>query len=302
VGSSSEGRVVVVTGAGQGIGRHEALLLAAEGARVVVNDVSADGARAVVEEVRAAGGEAVANTDDVSDWEGAGRLVRTAIDSFGGLDALVNNAGILRDKMFVNMSVDDWDAVIRVHLRGTFAPTKHAVAYWRDESKAGRQRVARVVNTSSPSGIYGNVGQANYGAAKAGIAALTQILGEELWRYGVLANAIAPSALTQMTEGLSGYKERLDEIEARTGWENPGGPEHIVALVAWLASPLCEVNGKVFNLRAGHVSVAEGWSLGPAYEKEGTFEVEELAEVVPALVAQATPQTNAYGVPKSYGG
>jgi NAD(P)-dependent dehydrogenase (short-subunit alcohol dehydrogenase family) len=300
--SSSDGRVVVITGAGGGIGRAEALLFAQEGARVVVNDVSADGAQAVVEEVRAAGGEAVASTDDISDWDGAGRLVATAIDTYGVLDALVNNAGILRDKMFVNMSLDDWDSVIRVHLRGTFAPTKHAVAYWREESKAGRQRVARIVNTSSPSGIYGNIGQANYGAAKAGIAAFTQILGEELWRYGVLSNAIAPSALTAMTEGLTGYKERLDELEARTGWKNPGGPEHIVALVAWLASPGCEVNGKVFNLRAGHVSVAEGWSIGPSYEKEGTFEVAELAEVVPDLVARAAPQTNAYGQPKSYGG
>lgn len=298
---SSDGRVVVITGAGGGIGRAEALLFAAEGARVVVNDVSADGAAAVVEEVRSAGGEAVANTDDISDWEGAGRLIGTALATWGGLDTVVNNAGILRDKMFVNMSLDDWDDVIRVHLRGTFAPTKHAVSYWREESKAGRQREARVVNTSSPSGIFGNVGQANYGAAKAGIAAFTQILGEELWRYGVLANAIAPSALTSMTEGLTGYKERLDELESRTGWVNPGGPEHIVALVAWLGSPLCAVNGKVFNLRAGHVSVAEGWSVGPAYEKEGGFEVAELAEVLPDLVARSAPQTNAYGVAKSYG-
>ena len=300
--ASSDGRVVVITGAGGGIGRAEALLFAQEGARVVVNDVSADGAQAVVEEVRAAGGEAVANTDDISDWDGAGRLVQTALDAFGGLDTLVNNAGILRDRMFVNMSLDDWDAVIKVHLRGTFAPTKHAVTYWREQSKAGAQRVARIVNTSSPSGIFGNVGQANYGAAKAGIAAFTQILGEELWRYGVLSNAIAPSALTSMTEGLTGYKERLDELEARTGWVNPGGPEHIVALVAWLGSPLCEVNGKDFNVRAGHVSVAEGWAVGPAYEKEGGFEVAELHEVLPGLVAEAAPQTNAYGQPKSYGG
>jgi NAD(P)-dependent dehydrogenase (short-subunit alcohol dehydrogenase family) len=300
--ASSDGRVVVITGAGGGIGRAEALLFAQEGARVVVNDVSADGAQAVVEEVRAAGGEAVANTDDISDWDGAGRLVQTAIDTFGGLDTLVNNAGILRDRMFVNMSLDDWDAVIKVHLRGTFAPTKHAVTYWREQSKAGAQRVSRIVNTSSPSGIFGNVGQANYGAAKAGIAAFTQILGEELWRIGVLSNAIAPSALTSMTEGLTGYKERLDELEARTGWVNPGGPEHIVALVAWLGSPLCEVNGKVFNVRAGHVSVAEGWAVGPAYEKEGGFEVAELHEVLPGLVAEAAPQTNAYGQPKSYGG
>jgi len=299
--SSCDGRVVVITGAGGGIGRAEALLFAQEGARVVVNDVSVDGANAVVEEVRAAGGEAVANTDDISDWDGAGRLVQTALDEFGGLHTLVNNAGILRDRMFVNMSVDDWDAVMKVHLRGTFCPTKHAVAYWRDRSKAGEKDDARIVNTSSPSGIYGNVGQANYGAAKAGIAAFTQILGEELWRYGVLSNAIAPSALTAMTEGLTGYKERLQELEERTGWVNPGGPENIVALVVWLGSPLATVNGRVFNLRAGHVSVAEGWSVGPAYEKEGPFDVAELAEQVPALLEQAPPQTDAYGRPKSYG-
>ena len=299
--SSSDGRVVVITGAGGGIGRAEALLFAQEGARVVVNDVSADGAHAVVEEVRALGGEAVANTDDISDWDGAGRLVQAALDSFGGLDTLVNNAGILRDRMFVNMSIDDWDAVMKVHLRGTFAPTKHAVTYWREQSKAGDQRVARIVNTSSPSGIFGNVGQANYGAAKAGIAAFTQILGEELWRYGVLSNAIAPSALTAMTEGLTGYKERLDELEARTGWKNPGGPENIVALVVWLGSPLATVNGRVFNVRAGHISVAHGWGVGPAIEKEGPWEVGELDALRPGILAEADPQTDAYGRPKTYG-
>ncbi|MCW2614169.1 MAG: short-chain dehydrogenase/reductase [Frankiales bacterium] len=300
--SSSDGRIVVITGAGGGIGRAEALLFAQEGARVVVNDVSADGANAVVEEVRAAGGEAVANTDDISDWDGAGRLVQQAIDTFGGLDTLVNNAGILRDRMFVNMTVDDWDAVMKVHLRGTFCPSKHAVAHWRDRSKAGDPVVARIVNTSSPSGIYGNIGQANYGAAKAGIAALTQIMGEELWRYGVLANAIAPSALTGMTEGLQGYKDRLDELEARTGWTNPGGPEHIVALVVWLGSPLCTANGQVFNLRAGHVSVAEGWRPGPAVEKEGTWEVAELDALLPDLIAKAHRQVDMRGREKSYGG
>ncbi|MCW2499162.1 MAG: putative short-chain type dehydrogenase/reductase, partial [Frankiales bacterium] len=288
-------------GAGGGIGRDEALLFAQEGARVVVNDVNAAGAEAVVEEVRALGGEAVASTDDISDWDGAGRLIGTALDTFGGLDTLVNNAGILRDRMFVNMSIDDWDSVMKVHLRGTFAPTKHAVAYWREQSKAGEPRVARIVNTSSPSGIYGNVGQANYGAAKAGIAAFTQILGEELWRYGILSNAIAPSALTAMTEGLTGYKDKLDELEARTGWKNPGGPEHIVALVVWLGSPLAQVNGRVFNVRAGHVSVAEGWHPGPAYEKEGGFEVAELDGVLPDLIARAMPQVNAYGDAKAYG-
>ena len=296
--SSCDGRVVVVTGAGGGIGREEALLFAREGARVVVNDVNADNARAVVEEI---GADAVAHTDDISTDEGAKSLIDLAIDTWGQLDTLVNNAGILRDRMFVNMTPDDWDAVMRVHLRGTFAPTHHAVAYWRAQSKAGTPRTARIVNTSSPSGIYGNIGQANYGAAKAGIAAFTQILGEELWRYGVLANAIAPSALTAMTEGLQGYKERLLELEARTGWVNPGGPEHIVALVVWLGSPLCEVNGQVLNVRAGHVSVAEGWRPGPAYEKEGGFTVAELDGVVPGLVSQAHPQVDAYSRPKSYG-
>ena len=299
--SSSDGRVVVITGAGGGIGRAEALLFAQEGARVVVNDVSAEGANAVVEEVRAAGGDAVASTDDISDWDGAGRLVQLAVDTYGGLDTLVNNAGILRDRMFVNMTVEDWDAVMRVHLRGTFCPSKHAVSYWRERSKAGDPAVARIVNTSSPSGIYGNIGQANYGAAKAGIAALTQIMGEELWRYGVLANAIAPSALTGMTAGLTGYKDRLDELEARTGWKNPGGPEHIVALVVWLGSPLCTANGQVFNVRAGHVSVAEGWRPGPAAEKEGSWEVAELDELLPDLIARAARQVDADGVVKSYG-
>ena len=300
--SSCDGRIIVITGAGGGIGRAEALLFAQEGGRVVVNDVSADGAHAVVAEITALGGEAVVSTDDISDWDGAGRLIQTAIDTFGGLDTVVNNAGILRDRMFVNMSIDDWDAVMKVHLRGTFAPTKHAVTYWRERSKAGNPSVARIVNTSSPSGIFGNIGQANYGAAKAGIAAFTQILAEELWRYGVLANAIAPSALTSMTEGLTGYVDKLNELEARTGWVNPGGPENIVALVVWLGSPLATVNGQVFNLRAGHVSVAEGWGVGPAAEKQGPWDVAEMDALVPGLVAKAVAQTDAYGNVKSYGG
>ena len=225
-----DGRVVVITGAGRGIGREHALEFASQGAKIVVNDLGAeiDGsgsssgpAGEVVDEVRAMGGEAVANGDDVSDWEGAGRLIQTAIDTFGGLDVLVNNAGILRDRMLVNMTIDEWDAVIKVHLRGTFAPTRHAVEYWRNRTKAGETNDARIINTTSPSGIYGNVGQTNYGAAKAGIASFTIIAAMELGRYGVTVNAIAPAALTRMTENL-GMGAALGGEEARG--VRPAGP------------------------------------------------------------------------------
>src|SRR5271156_6001519 len=230
-----EGRVAVITGAAGGIGREHALEFARQGARVVVNDVGP--AQDVVDEIVSAGGEAVANNDDISDWDGAERLVDTALETFGDLHVLVNNAGILRDKMFVNMDIDMWAPVIRVRLRGTFEPTKRPFAYWRERHKSGEPLShPRVVNTSSPSGLYGNPGQSNYGAAKAAIAAFTVILADELKRLGITVNAIAPSALTQMTQGLETYVARLKEHQERTGFD-AGSPANISPLVVWLAAP-----------------------------------------------------------------
>jgi len=298
-----EGRVVVVTGAGRGIGREEALEFAREGARVVVNDVGVarDGtgedatpAQEVVDEITALGGEAVANYDDISDFDGAKRLVAQAVDSFGTLDVLVNNAGILRDRMVVNMSIDEWDAVIKVHLRGTFATTHHAANYWRDRSKAGEPVDARIVNTSSSSGIYGNVGQSNYGAAKAGIAAFTVITAMELSRYGVTVNAIAPAALTRMTEDLVRWQSDGKDTPA---WD-PRDPGNIAPLVVWLGSSESrDVTGRVFNVRGGLVSVAEGWVAGPAEDKGARWAPGELGEVIPRLVAAARPNSDTSGKP-----
>jgi len=293
-----DGRVAIVTGAAGGIGREHALELARQGAKVVVNDVGPAGD--VVDEIKAAGGDAVANNDDISDWDGAGRLIRTALDSFGDLHVLVNNAGILRDKMFVNMDIDMWDAVIKVHLRGTFAPTKHAVAYWREQHKAGTPvDNPRIVNTSSPSGLYGNVGQSNYGAAKAAIASFTVILSDELARLGITVNAIAPSALTKMTEGLDSYVAKMAEIKERTGFD-AGSPANIAPLVVWLASPqAADVTGRVFNVKGGAISVAEGWVAGPGVSREARWDPAELGEVIPGLLAEARPNSDGSGAPRA---
>ena len=295
-----EGRIVIVTGAGRGIGRGHAIEFARQGAKVVVNDLggSVEGsgsdltpAQEVVEEIKGMGGEAVANADNVADWEGAQRLVNTAVETFGGLDVLVNNAGILRDRMLVNMTAEEWDAVINVHLRGTFAPARWAAAYWRERTKEGHTNDARIISTSSASGLYGNPGQTNYGAAKAGIAAFTVIASKELGRYGVTANAIAPGARTRMTENLG-----LGAIKVEEGKFDAFAPENVAPLVVWLGSAESkDVTGRVFNVAGGSISVAETWHAGPGVDKGDRWEPEELGKVIPDLVAKAQPNPDMQG-------
>ena len=262
---SSDGRVVIVTGAARGLGRAHALAFAADGARVLVNDLgverdgsagTSDAANAVVEEIRAAGGEAEANAADVADWDQAGAMVRQAVDTWGRLDTLVCNAGFLRDRMLAGMSEEEWDTVTRVHLKGHFAPARHAIEYWRDRSKAGETVAARVVNTSSGAGLAGSIGQGNYAAAKAGIALLTIQQAAEWGRYGVAVNAIAPDARTRMTEGV------FYSAEAPEGWDEKA-PENVSPLVVWLGSEACDVTGRVFECTGGQLNVCDGWQKGP---------------------------------------
>jgi NAD(P)-dependent dehydrogenase (short-subunit alcohol dehydrogenase family) len=284
-----EGRVCIVTGAGRGLGREYALSLARYGAQVVVNDLggSRDGsgadagpAQEVVDEITALGGDAAANTDDISDWDGAASLVRQAIDTFGGLDVLVNNAGILRDRMLFSMTEQEWDSVIRVHLKGTFAPSHHAAAYWREQSKAGATVDARLVNTTSVSGLYANVGQTNYGAAKAGIAAFTQIAAQELSRYGVTVNAIGPGALTRLTGDL----EITDEIRRNFA------PTWVAPVITWLASPdSADVTGQVIEASGLVLAIAEGWHRGPSTTPVES--PEEVGPLVRELLTEARPRT-----------
>jgi NAD(P)-dependent dehydrogenase (short-subunit alcohol dehydrogenase family) len=295
------GRVVIITGAGRGIGRAEALSYAAHGFRVVVNDLGADvdgkGARSetaqqVVDEIRSAGGEAMADAEDVADFDGAKRMIDAAVEHYGQLDVLVNNAGILRDRTVANMSAEEWDGVIRVHLRGTFCPLRHAAAYWRELAKSGRDIDARIINTSSGSGLYGNQGQSNYGAAKAGIAALTIIASQELERYGVAVNAIAPVALTRMTLDLPHWQQRRAEVEQNPNVFNPFAPENNAPLVVWLGTDAAKgITGRVFNVGGGKVEIAEPWGHGPNRDKGGRWNVDELDDVVPNLLEQAHPIT-----------
>ncbi|MFO7280277.1 MAG: SDR family oxidoreductase [Thermoanaerobacterales bacterium] len=297
-----EGRVVIVTGAARGIGRAHALEFARQGAKVVVNDVGVEldgtgGSRAaaqqVVDEITAVGGEAVASTDDVADWEGARSLVRTALDAFGRLDVVVNNAGIVRDRMFVNCGEDEWDAVIRVHLKGHFAVARFAAEHWRALAKAGEPVDARIVNTSSGAGLMGSVGQAAYSAAKAGIATLTLVQAAELGRYGVTANAIAPSARTRMTETV--FSEKMAPPADPDAFDAMA-PENVAPLVVWLGSPQsAHVTGRVFEVEGGKVSVADGWQHGPAIDKGARWDPAELGPVVDELLAKAPTPAPVYG-------
>jgi NAD(P)-dependent dehydrogenase (short-subunit alcohol dehydrogenase family) len=295
-----EGRVVIVTGAGRGIGREHALEFARQGAQVVVNDlgVQRDGsapdqqpAQQVVDEITASGGAAVANGDDIASFDGAARLVQTAIDSFGRLDVLVNNAGFLRDRMLFTATEDEWDAVIRVHLKGHFAPTRHASEYWRAQVKAGETVDARIINTSSGAGLMGSVGQGAYSAAKAGIAALTLVEAAELGRYGVTANAIAPAARTRMTEEIF-----ADRMAVPDGGFDANHPGNISPLVVWLGSAdSAGVTGRVFEVEGGMISVADGWQHGPRVDKGDRFRTDEVGAVVRKLLADAPTPAPVYG-------
>ncbi|MFD8305722.1 SDR family oxidoreductase [Streptomyces sp. NPDC059690] len=294
------GRVVAVTGAGRGLGRAHALAFAAEGARVVVNDlgVGLDGAPGpgspagrIVDEIRAAGGEAVAHGGDIATAEGAASLVTTALEAYGRLDTLVNNAGFLRDRMLVNLDEDDWDAVMRVHLKGHFLPLRHAAAHWRAEAKAGRTPVARVVNTSSGAGLLGSVGQGNYSAAKAGIVGLTLVAAAELARYGVQVNAIAPAARTRMTE-----RTFAGTMAAPESGFDAMAPENVSPLVVWLGSAASAgVTGRVFEAEGGRITVMEGWRPGPSADKGARRTPSEAGETALKLLAAAEAPGAVYG-------
>ena len=287
-----DGRVAIITGAGRGLGRQHALLFAREGARVVVNDLGSDAdgsgadpgpARAVAREVESLGAEAVADCGDVSDWEDARRLVRTAVEAFGDLHVLVNNAGIVRDRFLVNMHEQEWDDVMRVHLKGHFATTRWAAAYWRDRSRAGEEVSASVVNTSSTSGLLGNPGQSNYGAAKAGIAAFTQICALELPRYGVRVNCVVPAARTRLTDAVPGLAEVVRAPADDAGFD-VWDPANVSPLVAYLATADCPANGRVLFVHGGKVQVFQPWTLSDAVERDERWTVGDLREELGPLL------------------
>jgi NAD(P)-dependent dehydrogenase (short-subunit alcohol dehydrogenase family) len=288
-----DGRVAIITGGARGLGREYAVLFAREGAKVVVNDLGGDMAGAggdqsaamqVVDEIVAAGGEAVVNGGDVARWEDAEALVRQAVETFGDLHVLVNNAGILRDRVLVNMTEDEWDAVVKVHLKGHFCPTRHAAAYWRERSKAGDAVQASIVHTSSTSGLIGNPGQTNYGAAKSGIATFSQICARELERYGVRSNAIAPAARTRLTEATPGLSDVV-KVPEEAGKFDVWDPANVAPFVAYLSTAGCDITGQTFLVQGGMVQRFEPWTLAQKIDKGDRWDVGELAAEVPKLFA-----------------
>ena len=286
---SLDGRVAIITGAGRGIGREHALLFATEGARIVVNDLGGanDGtgtdatpAQEVAAEIRAMGGEAIVNGDNVADWQGSQRLINSAVEAFGDLDILINNAGILRDRVLVNMTEEEWDAVIAVHLKGHFAPTRWAAAYWREQYKAGVDKPRNVVHTSSTSGLFSNPGQANYGAAKSGIATFSQIVAKELVRYNVKSNCIAPGARTRLTLATPGLP---DIMAPKEGAFDMWDPANISPLVAYLATAECPFTGETFFVQGGNVTRVNTWAMGDKVEQDDRWTVAGLAVALAPL-------------------
>jgi NAD(P)-dependent dehydrogenase (short-subunit alcohol dehydrogenase family) len=295
-----DGRVVIVTGGARGIGREHSLAFAREGAKVVGNDLgggadgsggSADASTEVVDEIRALGGEAIANGADVADWDATAGLVEDAVSAFGRLDVVVNNAGILRDRMFANTSIEEWDSIMRVHLRGHFCTSRHAAGYWRDRAKAGKRVAARIINTSSGAGLQGSIGQSNYVAAKAGIAALTLNQAAELGRYGITANCIAPSARTRLTEGV--FEDMMSRPD---GGFDAMDPANISPLVVWLGSEESEdITGRCFEVEGGQISVADGWRTGPGVDKGARWEPAEVGAAVNEVVGKTVAPQKVYG-------
>ncbi|CAB4728916.1 unannotated protein [freshwater metagenome] len=288
-----DGRVAIITGAGRGLGREHALLFASEGAKIVVNDLGGanDGsgsdmtpAQQTVADIKGMGGEAIVNTDNVADWDGSKRMIDSAIEAFGDLDILVNNAGILRDRVLVNMSEAEWDSVIQVHLKGHFAPTHHAAAYWREQAKAGITKPRNLVHTSSTSGLFSNPGQANYGAAKSGIATFSQICAKELSRYNVKSNAIAPAARTRLTMATPGLE---DVMAAKDGKFDEWDPANVSPLVAYLASDLCEFSGETFYVQGGQVTRVATWAMAEEIKQDDRWTVTALAKAITALAPKS---------------
>ncbi|MFC6672085.1 SDR family oxidoreductase [Marinobacterium aestuariivivens] len=284
-------RVVIITGAGGGLGRAYALAFAAEGARVVVNDINPEAADRVVGEIGEAGGVAVANSDDITDYSASANIVRQAVETFGDLHVVVNNAGICRDRMFVSLSEADWDAVMAVHLKGHFCIASHACQYWREQSKAGKAVQARIINTSSGAGLQGSIGQSNYSAAKGGIASLTLVQAAELARYGITANALAPAARTGMTEGVFG-----DSMKKPEDGFDYFDPANVAPLVVWLGSEASgHVTGRMFEAEGGKISIADGWRTGPVRDKGARWEPAEIGDAVAGLLDDAVPAQKVYG-------